>query len=45
MFLSLLNEMPFVVTTPSGNIWVVDGSKIVNIEDGKQGDRKAAKDK
>jgi hypothetical protein len=40
VFLSLLHEMPFVVTTRGGNIWVVDGSAIVKVEDDKDGEKR-----
>jgi hypothetical protein len=42
VFLSLLHEMPFIVTTPSGKIWVVDGDAIKKIEDEKEGEKKGS---
>jgi hypothetical protein len=40
VFVSLLHNEPFVVTTKGGNIWVVDGSQIVKVEDDKEGEKK-----
>jgi hypothetical protein len=32
VFLSLLHEKPFVVTTPTGTIWVVNGDSIAKVD-------------
>jgi hypothetical protein len=45
VFLSLTHKTPFVVTTPGGNIWVVDGSQIVKVDDDKEEEKRDAQKK
>jgi hypothetical protein len=40
VFLSLTQKLPFVVTAPSGNIWMVDGSQIVKVDDDKEDEKR-----